>query len=201
MKIRFAKYKDLKKIIGIYNQAIIAGNATGDTKEINIKDRKDWFNEHNSDKYPIYVMEFNDTMIGWGSISPYRKGREGFKETAEISYYLDYNYHGQGYGKKLIEYMIADCKRLGIKNLLAMLLEINKKSCLILEEFGFSKWGFMPDVVNIKGKRCGHLIYGRKIYSDDEKNASIHPNNRASADGAKSTHKGLKDFNTNSPDL
>lgn len=80
-----------------------------------------------------------NTIIGWESISPYRKGREGLNETAEISYYLDYDYHGQGYGKKLIEFMITDCKRLGIKNLFALLLEINKRSRLILEGFGFSK--------------------------------------------------------------
>ena len=163
MNIRFAENKDLKDIINIYNQAIKAGNATADIKELKSNDRVDWLLEHNNDKYPIYVLELNHTIIGWGSISPYRKGREGLKETAEIAYYLDYTYHGQGYGKILIRYMIEDCKRLGIKNLLALLLEINKKSRLILEGFGFSKWGFMPDVVNLKGVRCGHLIYGKKI--------------------------------------
>ena len=93
----------------------------------------------------------------------YRKGRGGLKEVAEISYYLDYNYHRLGYGKKLIEYMISDCKRLGIKNLFALLLEINKASIIILEKFGFTKWGFMPDVVNLNGNKCGHLIYGKKV--------------------------------------
>lgn len=163
MNIRFAEHKDLKDIIDIYNQAIKAGNATADIKEFKSNDRVDWLLEHNNHKYPIYILELNHTIIGWGSLSPYRKGREGLKETAEISYYLNYKYHGQGYGKILIRYMIEDCKRLGIKNLLALLLEINKKSSLILEGFGFSKWGFMPDVVNLKGVRCGHLIYGKKI--------------------------------------
>ena len=167
MKVRFAEYKDLKDIINIYNQAIKAGNSTADIKELKRNDREDWFLEHDNDYYPIYVIELNDTIIGWGSISPYRKGREGLKETAEISYYLDYNYHGQGYGKRLITYMIADCKRLGIKNLFALLLDINKRSSLILEGFGFSKWGFMPDVVNLKGVRCGHLIYGKKVGAEN----------------------------------
>lgn len=163
MKIRLAEYKDLKDIITIYNQAIKAENATADTKELQRNDRESWFLEHSSDKYPIYIIELNSTIIGWGSISPYRKGREGLKETAEISYYLDYNYHGQGFGKNLIEYMISDCKRLGIKNLIALLLEINKRSSQILEGFGFLKWGFLPDVVNLNGVRCGHLIYGKKV--------------------------------------
>ena len=168
MKIRFGEYKDLEDIIIIYNQAIKAENTTADIKEININDRENWFFEHNNDKYPIYIIELKDAIIGWGSISPYRKGREGLKETAEISFYLDYNFHGQGFGKRLIEYMIADCKRLGIKNLFALLLEINKRSSLILERFGFLKWGLMPDVVNLKGVRCGHLIYGKKVDTENE---------------------------------
>lgn len=168
LKIRFAKYTDLKNIVDIYNQAIQAGNATADINEVNYNERENWFLEHSSDKYPIYVIELNNNIIGWGSISPYRKGREGLKETAEISYYLDYNFHGQGYGRKLIEFMIADCKRLGIKNLIALLLEINQVSIVILEKIGFTKWGFMPDVVNLEGVRCGHLIYGKKVVEENE---------------------------------
>lgn len=163
MKIRFAKIEDLKSIIDIYNQAINAGNATADLIKLSSEDRNEWFVEHSKEEYPIYVLELDDKIIGWGSLSPYRKGRGGLRETAEISYYLDYNYHGFGYGKKLIEYMISDCNRLGIKNLFALLLENNKTSIIILEKFGFTKWGFMPDVVNMNGVICGHLIYGKKV--------------------------------------
>ncbi len=163
MKIRFALLNDLERIIDIYNQAVNAGNATADLNELSSNDRKEWFLEHHKDKYPIYVLDADNKIIGWGSLSPYRKGRGGLKETAEISYYLDYNYHRLGYGKKLIEHMISDCKRLGIKNLFALLLEVNKASIIILEKFGFNKWGFMPDVVNLNGVKCGHLIYGKKI--------------------------------------
>jgi phosphinothricin acetyltransferase len=168
LNIRFSENKDLKDIINIYNQAVKAGNATADTLELKDNDRINWFLEHTNDKYPIYILELNNSVIGWGSISPYRKGREGLKETAEISYYLNYNYHGKGYGKKLIEFMMADCKRLGIKNLVALLLEINKKSSQILEGFGFSRWGFLPDIVNLNGVRCGHLIYGKKVGVENE---------------------------------
>ena len=168
MKIRFAEIKDLKIIVDIYNQAIKAGNATADLKEINYPERQDWFLEHDKDSYPIYVLEFQKQIIGWGSISPYRKGRAGLKETAEISYYIDYNFHGNGYGKLLIEYMIDDCKRIGIKNLFALLLEINEKSISVLKSFGFSSWGYMPDVVNLSGLRCAHVMYGKKVNAEIE---------------------------------
>lgn len=163
MKIRLGKYEDLKSIVNIYNQAISSGNATADLKELSVNDRIDWFNDHNENEYPIYVIESDDKIIGWGSLSPYRKGRGALRETAEISYYIDYNYHGLGYGKKIIEYMINDCKRIGIKNLFAMLLEVNQKSIKLLEQFGFSKWGHLPNIVNLNGTVCGHVIYGRNL--------------------------------------
>jgi len=163
MNIRFAETSDLKNIVDIYNQAIRSGNATADLTEISVSDREEWFLEHNKNEYPIYVIESENMIIGWGSISPYRKGREGLKATAEISYYIDYKYHGLGYGKELIGFIIKDCKRIGIKNVFALLLEINEPSIKILERFGFSRWGFMPDVANINGVTCGHFIYGKNI--------------------------------------
>ena len=94
MKIRFAENKDLKSIIDIYNQAVNSRKATADLTEISIADRKGWFAEHNKEEYPIYVLETKNKIVGWGSLSPYRKGREGLKATAEISYYIDYEHHG-----------------------------------------------------------------------------------------------------------
>ena len=128
MKIRFAENRDLEFIVNIYDQAVNSGKATADLKEISIDDRKEWFAEYNKNNYPIYFFEINDKIVGWGSLSPYRKVREGLKTTAEISYYIDYNYHRLGYGKRLIEFMIKDCKRIGINNLFALLLEINEQA-------------------------------------------------------------------------
>lgn len=127
----------------------------------------DWFLEHDQN-YQIYVIAIADKIIGWGSISPYRKGRAALKDTAEISYYIDFNYQGRGFGKKLISYIIVDCNRLGIKNLIAFLLEINEKSISILESFGFSRWGFLPGIVNLIGVNCAHVIYGKKLNENIE---------------------------------
>jgi phosphinothricin acetyltransferase len=66
----------------------------------------------------------------------------------------------------LIDFIIKDCKRIEINNVFALLLEINEKSVEILERFGFSQWGFMPDVANINGIICGHLIYGKNLTNE-----------------------------------
>jgi phosphinothricin acetyltransferase len=163
INIRLATGRDLKAMTEIYNQAIRSGNATADIEELNVEERVEWFGGYSDDRYPLYVIEVDNIITGWGSLSPYRKGRGALKSVAEISFYIHYDHHSKGYGTAIIEYMINDCKRLGFENLIALLLEINKASIAMLERHGFEKWGLMPDVVNLNGIRCGHLIYGRKV--------------------------------------
>lgn len=162
MDVRVANKNDLHRIVEIYNQAIAVGNATADTVVQSVEDRAAWFDEHDQN-FPIYVMLDDGLVIGWCSISPYRRGRAALQTTAEISYYLDYNYQGQGMGKELLQYVIADCGRLGIENLFALLLEVNKKSMSLLESLDFVQWGLMPNVAVFGGERCSHLIYGREV--------------------------------------
>lgn len=162
-KIRFAKRADLPFIVEIYNQAIRSNCATGDLTEFSVEQRLDWFDKFDHEVYPLYIAEMASRVIGYCTISPYRPDREAMSSVAEISYYIDYSYHNQGVGTKMLEYVIADCNRIGKENLLAILLDINPKSVGILEKFNFKEWGHLPDVININGKKCGHLIYGLKI--------------------------------------
>jgi L-amino acid N-acyltransferase YncA len=163
LTIRFAELSDLQAITTIYNTAIRAGNVTAHITELTAEDRKEWFYEHSPNDYPIYILETSHGIVGWGSLSVYRKGRMAFRETAEITNYIDYSFHGKGFGKILHEHMMADCVRLGIKNLIAYLLDINPRSIAMLEKYGFEKWGHLPNIVNLKGQKCGHLIYGKNL--------------------------------------
>lgn len=160
MKIRIANISDLISIVEIYNQAVRSGNATADLTEVSVSEREEWFSDHASDSYPIYVVEKGGEVIGWGSLSPHRKGREALRETAEISYYIHYGYHRRGFGHELIQHIINDCPRLGFRNLFAIMLDTNKASEKVLKKLGFTKWGHLPDVAKIRDKRCGQFIYG-----------------------------------------
>ncbi len=163
MNIRWPVDSDLPELVDIYNQAIRSGVATGHTQEFENVDRMNWFKNHDQSDYPIYVLELDHKIIGYGSLSPYRKGRQAMRTIAEVSFFLDEAYSGQGYGSVLLMKIIEDCPRLKIKTLLAILIDINEKSIGLLEKFGFQKWGHIPDVIEFEDKTCGHLIYGLKI--------------------------------------
>lgn len=163
LTIRFADITDLSSITDIYNQAIRTKCATGDIEEFSVDDRTEWFEKFDNNKYPLYIAEIANKVVGYCTLSPYRPGRKAMSSVAEISYYLDYSFHGKGIGTALLKYVIEDCDRIGKESLLAILLDINTQSVGILEKFNFTKWGHFPDIIDIDREKCGHLIYGLKI--------------------------------------
>ena len=160
--IRDGNISDLPRIVDIYNQAIRGGEATGDLDEFEAKERVSWFEQFN-EVYPLYVVEVESDIVGYGTLAPYRQGRRAMSSIAEISFFLDNKFQGLGIGSYLIEYMIEDCRRIGKKTLLAILLDINQKSIALLKKFGFEQWGYFPDIIELMDKKCGQLIFGLKM--------------------------------------
>ena len=165
--IRLARVGDLPAIVDIYNQAIPSKQSTGDTQPIRVEDRETWFGEHRPDRHPIFVTDLEGQVIGWCSLSAYRKGRAALRFTAEISYYIAPVYHRQGIGRALIKHAIEACPALQIRHLFAIVLEGNEASLKLLEKMGFEQWGYLPKVANFDGKEVGHVYYGRHVYNKD----------------------------------
>ncbi len=161
--IRHAEITDLPRIVTIYNQAIYRGFCTADTSPVNVAQRKKWFDNHRPDQYPIYVYEKETKVIGWLSISPYRKGREALRYTAEVSYYVDSNYQRQGSGSALMEHAIDKMPTLNLKTIFAILLDVNENSIALLEKFGFKRWAHLPNIADFDGVECGQYYYGYQI--------------------------------------
>lgn len=161
--IRFATITDLPFLVDIYNQAIRSRSATGDMDEFSVEERLEWFEKFDNNEYPIYIAEIETRVVGYCSLSPYRPGRKAMSTVAEISYFLDYSFHGMGIGTALMKHVISDCDRIGKKNLLAIFLDINSQSIGLLKKFKFQKWGYLPDIIEFEEKKCGHLIYGLNI--------------------------------------
>ncbi len=170
LHIRWPVRTELSALVEIYNQAVRNGTATGHTKEFNRQQRWEWYRSHDIMAYPIYVVTYDKKIIGYGSLSPYRKGRQAMRSIAEVSFFLDETFQGRGFGSILLEKIINDCHRVKIKTLIAILLDVNKKSVRLLKKHGFKKWGHFRDVVEFEDKTCGQLIYGLKV---GEKNNEI----------------------------
>jgi len=164
MTIRPATIADLKRITEIYNQAILSGRATGDTELQKTDDKVDWFHNHNNERFPLLVAEWEKKVVGWLSLSPYREGRGAFIFAAEVSYYIDFSFHRKGIATALFVEVEQRCNRLGIKTLVAFLLAHNEASIELLKKFDYQLWGTLPKIANIKGSEFDHVFYGKRLF-------------------------------------
>ena len=160
--IRNASPADIEDIAAIYNEAVLEGRLTGDLEPVSIEDRRTWYFEHQG-RYAIFVKVVGGAAVGYAAISPYRKGRNAFHETCEISYYLSRQHRGKGFGRELIDYAIEQAGSSGFRLILAMILECNQRSVDVLVGSGFSILGRLPNAARIGDEYFDHFYLFRDM--------------------------------------
>jgi phosphinothricin acetyltransferase len=160
---RDANDSDLKRIVEIYNSTIPSRMVTADTELVSVESRQKWFEEHNSNRRPLWVIEDKtNTIIGWVSFKSFY-GRPAYDGTVEISIYLDEQHRGKGLGKEVLKYCIVNAAKFGIKTLLGFIFSHNEPSLRLFRHFGFEDWATMPNIALLDEKERGLKILGKRI--------------------------------------
>ncbi len=163
VEIRIARAADAAAIAEVYNQAVRLRRATADLDPVTPDERRGWLRAHPPERHPVFVAEAAGRVVGWCSLSPYRPGRGALRHTAEVSYYVDERDRGAGVGTRLVKHAVARCPALGIRTLIAVVIDGNAASTALLERLGFARWGVLPGVVDFDGREHAHLYYGRRV--------------------------------------
>lgn len=160
---RNASFEDLPKIVEIYNSTIPSRMVTADTENVSIESKIQWFNEHNPESRPLWIIEdIQKNVLGWVSFSSFY-GRPAYNGTVEISIYMDESSREKGLGKKVLKYCIDNAKNFGIKTLLGFIFLHNEPSLKLFRHFGFEDWGTFPDVAVLDGVERTLKILGKRI--------------------------------------
>ena len=163
MTLRDAILDDLPKIVEIYNSTVASRLVTADLEPVSVDSKLDWFNEHNSETRPLWMVEdAQKNTIGWVSFQNFY-GRPAYQKTAEISIYIDESFRGKGFGQQILKLSLEKCPSLGIENLLAFIFAHNLPSLTLFEKFGFELWANLKNIAELDGEKQSLIILGKTI--------------------------------------
>jgi L-amino acid N-acyltransferase YncA len=161
---RLAAQADLPVIVEIYNSTVASREVTADTEPVSVASRQHWFDEHDPQRRPLWVIhaEGESEVIGWLSYSNFY-GRPAYAGTAELSIYIAAAWRGKGIGRYCLEQAIAFAPRIAVHTLLGFIFGHNVPSLALFAKFGFATWAHLPKVANLDGIERDLIILGRRV--------------------------------------
>jgi L-amino acid N-acyltransferase YncA/predicted O-methyltransferase YrrM len=174
--IRDAHESDLRAIIDIYNATVPTRMVTAELEPTTVEARLPWFREHSPDQHPFWVAESDGCVIGWLDFKKFLP-RCAYRGTAEISVYVHEKFRRRGVARRLLEEAVARAPSLGITALVGLIFGHNEPSLKLFEQFGFERWGLLPQIARLDGvardlivmgkhcpERCSHGPAGRPVW-------------------------------------
>ena len=108
LQLRAAERRDAEAIRTIYNVEVLETTVTFDLVPRTLDDQIEWIDGH-SGGHPAVVAVRDGTVVGFGSLSPYRS-RPAYATSVEDSVYVARSERGTGVGRAVLEELV----RLGL---------------------------------------------------------------------------------------
>jgi|LakMenEpi03Aug12_release.lakeMendotaPanAssembly.Ray.scaffolds.fasta_scaffold160334_2 L-amino acid N-acyltransferase YncA len=143
--VRPAVGSDIAAIRDIYNYFVSNSTATFATAEETLEERIAWFVAHETNKLPVIVAECDGRVVGWASLSFYHQ-RCAYRQTVEISFYIDHEYVGRGIGKQLTQSLIESAREHDFHCVVSLVCSENDASIALLKKFDFETVGVLKEV-------------------------------------------------------
>ena len=109
------------------------------------------------------MAEVEGEVVATAYLSSFYAGRPAYDATAEISMYIATAYHRQGIGRRLKQWVIEQCPRLGVTTLLSMHFDHNEATRRINENLGFQQMGHLTDIAVVQRQSRGLVIWALRI--------------------------------------
>lgn len=157
-----ARLADLPFIVSVYNQTIASRMVTADTSPVSIESRLDWFNAHNADKRPLWLIKYQNEPCGWVSLSSFY-GRPAYGKTVEISLYIDQAYRGKKIGQYTVNILERHAINNGIETILCYIFAHNQPSLSLFTKLNYQQWGYLHEVAELDNVKRDLIILGKKL--------------------------------------
>jgi len=161
--IRAAAADDLHAIGDIYAHYVRSGVATF---EVTPPDRAEWrrrFDAVSQSGLPFVTATLGGEVAGYAYCSPW-KTRPAYQHTVEDSVYLAPHAVGRGLGGKLLDALLSDCARVGVRQVIAVIVDADGAASLALHRNrGFVEAGRLTAVGFKHGRWLDTLLLQRSL--------------------------------------
>jgi len=153
VSVRLVEQRDADALRTIYNREVLESTVTFDMVPRTLEEQRDWIDEH-SGAHPALVAEDEaETIVGFGSLSPYRP-RPAYAPTVEDSVYVHHEHRGHGYGRLLLEELVRRGSDHGFHTVIGRIVGHHEASIGLHAGCGFEHAGTEREV----GRKFGRWL-------------------------------------------
>ena len=158
---RLATVADAEAINTIYNHYVQTSAATFQVEDETTEERVDELRRRPANQ-PLTVLEIDGRIVGWGALSPFR-ARCAYRETIELTAYVQPNRHRRGYGRTIVQDLLERARSLGYHTVLAVSCVESVEMIGLLQSLGLKEAGRLRAVGSKFGRRLD-VIYLQLIF-------------------------------------
>ena len=144
--IRPIRENDAPAYARIYNHYIRSTTVTFEETEISNQEALQRIQQTTLAGYPWLVFEESDKQLSGYAYAGLFKERASYRQTLELSIYLDANATGRGIGSKLMQAILDAVSKLDCHILIGGVALPNPASARLHEKFGFEKIAHFKEV-------------------------------------------------------
>ncbi len=153
LQLRLAERRDAEAIRSIYNPEVLESTVTFDLVPRTLEDQLAWIDDHAGGHPAIVATDGADTVLGFGSLSPYRP-RAAYSTTVEDSVYVHRDARGAGVGAALLGELVRLGTAHGFHSAIARIVGNHEASIALHSGCGFSTIGTEREI----GRKFGRWL-------------------------------------------
>lgn len=155
---------DLDPIADIYAHHVLNGVATFELSPPEPKEWRRLFNAVGERELPFVTATLDGEVAGYGYCAPW-KTRPAYRHTVEDSVYLAPGALGLGLGGRLLDTLLSECRRAGVRQVIAVIVDTEgaAASLALHRNRGFVDAGRLTAVGHKHGRWLDTLLLQRTI--------------------------------------
>jgi L-amino acid N-acyltransferase YncA len=145
LSVRLVERRDAEAIRAIYNVEVAESTVTFDMVPRTLDEQVAWIDEHSGGHPAIVAVDGDGSVIGFGSLSPWRE-RPAYAGSVEDSVYVHRDHRGRGVGRLLLEELVRLGRDHGFHTVIARIVGGHEASIALHAVCGFDQVGIEREV-------------------------------------------------------